>query len=157
MPILTMHRLVQMDQDTLYEQNRWLVLGCWLNFDRQYTLCCLKHVERRRDKVRMDSPPLLWHDPNNFGLSRLDLWEGQVFTETKYDSFVSANRHHVFRDGKKAKTVRLLARTLYRSHVWWDVFKPTIRTTSALVLGAVIGVLVQTYIPIPFVGFWSFR
>ena len=157
MPILTMHRLVQMNRDTLYEQKRWLVLGCLLNFDRQYALCCPKHLERRRDKVLMDSPPLFWRDPNNLGLSRLDCWEVQVFEETKYESFVSANRHHVIRDGKKAKTVRLLARTLYRSHVWWHVFKPAIRTTAALVLGAVIGVLVQTYIPIPFVGFWSFR
>ena len=157
MPILTMHRLVQMNRDTLYEQKRWLVLGCLLNFDRQYALCCPKHLERRRDKVLMDSPPLFWRDPNNLGWSRLDCWEVQVFEETKYESFVSANRHHVIRDGKKAKTVRLLARTLYRSHVWWHVFKPGIRTTAALVLGAVIGVLVQTYIPIPFVGFWSFR
>ena len=157
MPILTMHRLVQMDKDTVYEQNRWLVLGCLLNFDRQYALCCQKHLERRRDKVRMDSPPLSWRDPNNFGLSRLDCWEVQVFAETRYDVFVSANRHHIIRDGKKARTVRLLARTLYRSHVRWHVFKPAIRTTAALVLGALIGVVVQTYIPIPFVEFWSFR
>ena len=157
MPILTMQRLVQMDKDALYEQNRWLVLGCLLNFDRQYLLCCPKHVELRRGKVLMDSPPLSWHDPQNHGLSRLDCWEGQVFEETKYESFVSANRHHVIRDGKKAKTVRLLARTLYRSHAWWHVFKPAIRTTAVLVLGAVIGMVVQTYIPIPFVGFWSFR
>ena len=157
MPILTMHRLVQMNRDTLYEQKRWLVLGCLLNFDRQYALCCPKHLERRRDKVRMDSPPLFWRDPNNLGMSRLDCWEVQVFEETKYESFVSANRHHVIRDGKKAKTVRLLARAVYRSHVWWHVCKPAIRTTAALVLGAVIGVVVQTYIPIPFVGFWLFR
>ena len=157
MPILTMHRLVQMDRDTLYAQKRWLVLGCLLNFDRQYALCCPKHLERRRDKVLMDSPPLFWGDPNNLGMSRLDWWKVEVFDETKYESFVSASRHHVIRDGKKAKTVRLLARTLYRSHVWWHVCRPAIRTTAALVLGAVIGVLVQTYIPIPFVGFWSFR
>ena len=114
MPILTMHRLVQMDKDTLYEQKRWLVLGCLLNFDRQYALCCPKHLERRRDKVLMDSPPLFWRDPNNLGWSRLYCWEVQVFEETKYESFVSANRHHVIRDGKNtAKTVRLLARTYF--------------------------------------------
>ena len=92
MPILTMHRLVQMDRDTLYAQKRWLVLGCLLNFDRQYALCCPKHLERRRDKVLMDSPPLFWGDPNNLGMSRLDWWKVEIFDETKYESFVSASR-----------------------------------------------------------------
>ena len=89
MPILTMHRLVQMDRDTLYAQKRWLVLGCLLNFDRQYALCCPKHLERRRDKVLMDSPPLFWGDPNNLGMSRHDLTGGRLRYSTKPNTKVS--------------------------------------------------------------------
>ena len=146
MSTLTIESLAHMNQYDIHKQNRWLLLGCLLDFDRKYTICCRRHLDRKVSKMPAASPVTL---PGEHGFSDLGLWESLVLSESTHGHFVESSRHH-FMGGGKAKIARLSARTLYRCHIWWNMCKPALKTIAVPVLVALVTAVVVQNIPLRF-------
>ena len=136
---LTIDDIVEMSRYDLHRQNRLLILGCLLDFDR-----------RRRKGI--DVSPAAWANPDRYGYSDLDMWEASVLEETPHGNFVDANRRLIpgFRDGKKIKLTRWLARTFYRCYLASETTKPVLKTIAVPILVAVVTALVLRAIPLNF-------
>ena len=133
MPALTIDRLIQMNEYTLTKQNRWLVMGCILDFRKRCS-------RGRQSGYPAAAEPLKKYE---WRFSEFDMWEFTVFEESKHGNFVESNRPIPWgEDSKQQQRARLLARTLYRAHILLNIPAPAIKLMTGYALAAVTGLIV---------------
>ena len=133
MPALTIDRLIQMNEYTLTKQNRWLVMGCILDFRKR----CRRGSQSGYPAAAERLKKYQWR------LSEFDMWEAVVFEESRHGNFVESNMLIPWgEDSKKQQRARLLARTLYRSHILFYIPAPAVKLMVVFALGAVTTLMV---------------
>ena len=129
MPALTIDRLIQMNEYTLTKQNRWLVMGCILDFRKRGRQSGYPAAAERLKKYE-------WR------FSEFDMWEATVFEESRHGHFVESNMPIPCGEDSKKQRARLLARTLYRAHILLNIPAPAVKLMTGYVLAAVTGLIV---------------
>ena len=73
------------------------------------------------------------------------MWEAVVFEESRHGNFVESNMPIPWGEGsKKQQRARLLARTLYRSHILFYIPAPAVKLMVVFALGAVTTLMVDS-------------